>query len=150
MKNFRIVILLLAGAFNLSCSTGENKNESSVDSTDVIESALDRVFKINYFAPEFYANPIQIIRSRNVPGNLTFKINGQNIELVNRQPKHFYTLNVSKPMPFVDIEKFKIIDKNTVKLNLGFPSIGNVYEMKIYWKNGKVLNAEQEGNYQTK
>jgi hypothetical protein len=150
MKNSRIIIFLLAGVFDLSCSTGENKNESPVDSTAIIESALDRVFKINYFAPEFYANPVKIIKSRNIPGSLTFKINGQNIELVNRQPKHFYRLNVSKPMPFVDVEKFKIIDENTVRLNLGFPSIGNVFEMKIHWKNGKVLNAEQEGNYQTK
>lgn len=55
-----------------------------------------------------------------------------------------------KLLPFVDVKKFKIINANTVKLDLGFPSIGNVYLLKIYLQKGEIIKVEEEGVFQTK
>lgn len=91
LKSHFFVFILLITFYNLSFSNTETKNDSALDSIAVIESGLNHIFKINHFAPELYANPVQIIKSGNVPKETRFIINGRAIELVDRQTTSFYT-----------------------------------------------------------
>ena len=133
---------------NFSCSTSTEKGISSIDTVAVIETGIDYVFKHTSFAPEFYSHPVQIINSNNVPTGTKFMINGRGIKLVDKKAKQFYTKNVFHPLPFVDVERLKMNPNNIIELDLGFPSTGNVYQLKIKYINGKIWKIEELSNYQ--
>jgi hypothetical protein len=134
-----ICVLFTIGCISLiiffsSCgSKSEKKGVETVkiDSARIIETGLDHLFKTQKFAPDFYSQSVKIIRSANIPRNLSFLVNGKQIELVDPRTRGGYINDLNHPSPFVSVSKLSVGAGNVVDLELEFPTIGFVYVIKL-------------------
>jgi hypothetical protein len=69
------------------------------------------------------------VRSPNVPPSLNFPINGRPCELVDR-PDKFYN-DVFKPIPYVEVEKIKFINRESAEVDLIFPATGHWFMLEL-------------------
>lgn len=75
--------------------------------------------------------PIKIIDSPNVPKHLNFMMNGKKCEIVTRPPDTDYHKNFQNPIPYIDVTKLKLTERETVSLHLSFPSTGTEYFLRV-------------------
>ena len=142
------ILFAVIGGLLQSCDSkvgSQDGNSVDFDSAKVIEQSLQYVFGNNSFAPTYYTRSIKIVRSANVPSSLKFIINGRLCELVD-QPDKFYT-DVFKPIPYVEVEKIKFINREFAEVDLIFPATGHWFMLELSkdeqsdWKVVKMREA---------
>lgn len=147
MKQIGLIIIICG--FSLISSCVQDKNNSiekksdtttnTIDTLKVIEHGVDYIFKTQRFAIDYYINPLKIVKSKNVPANITFFLNGLKIELVNEKP-NLNTEDWRHPYPYLEVLKLKNTEKDRVLLTLLFRTTGNEYT--IWLKKEKSNNLK--------
>ena len=140
MKYFpNILAISLLGIWT-SCSTLDSRENSDLDSSQIIEAGIEYIYKNHEFAPEGYTIPIKIIDSPNVPKDLNFLMNGKKCEIVPRPPREVYFKDFRHPVPYFDITRLKLSKGDTVELNIMLPSVNIEHLFRV--KRGKAEKLE--------
>jgi hypothetical protein len=134
----------------MSCDSkfgSQAENRVEFDSAKVIEQGLVHIFKTNTFAPTYYTQPVQIVRSPNVPANLAFSIDGRKCELVDRPEYQDFFKDLMKPAPYVEVEKLKFNSAESAEVDLLFRTTGRWFMLELKkenntnWKVVKISEA---------
>jgi len=131
---------LTIGIGILSCNTKPSKQNSDLDSSRIIEAAIEYIYKNHQFAPDGYMIPIKIIASPNVPKEISFLMNGKKCEVVPRPSGHEYFRDLHHPIPYFDITRLRLTKGDTIELNIMLPSVNIEHFFKV--KKGKEKKME--------
>lgn len=134
----KVVLFLLAAlSFLSSCNKGQNEF-SDYDKAAIIEHGIHHIFQSSRFVSDFYLNPVQIVKSSNVPGSVRIVVNGRSCALIDELSKELYQEDPGHPLPFVKVVKLDRIGTNLVGLDVEFPSIETTFYMKIKHSPGDI------------
>ncbi len=136
-----MLILSIIWPIHSSCNRSESLLESEGDSAKIVKASLENVFKIVQFAPEYYEQPVRIIKSRNVPDGLDFPINGKRCLIVEKPNDSVYA-DWQNPVSFVEVEKLKFNNKESVNVDLVFRATGHWFMLTL--KRDEKSNWEVE------
>jgi len=153
MGNLNIMRIFLCMAMPvlvyLSSCTTKDHEFSDFDKATIIEHGVHHIFETVHFTSDFYLNPIQMIKSDDVPQSVKMQINGRTCELIDELSKEYYQEDKKHPIPFVKIARLERINDQMVRLDVEFPSIDSIYYLRIRHQAGTIpevvaLNSNPE------
>ena len=126
---------------SLTGCNADDKEFSDFDKAAIIGHGIHYIFQTVQFTPDFYNNPVQLIKSSHVPGSVKIQVNGRSCELIDELSKELYQEDPKHPIPFVKVIKLNGMSDHLVQLDVEFPSIQTVFYLKIRHQPGTVLEV---------
>lgn len=141
-----ILQLAIMGLFIFSCtnpiSNKLSSQSSDLDSTKVLERAVQHLFDSKQLPKAFADTPLMIIRSKDFTAIKPFKVNGVPVVFLEPSALSDTTLiNWQNPKPVVEIRNFNV-QNDTVAISLMFNAVNQEYEL--------LAIPENDGSYKIK
>lgn len=124
-----------------SCSETAHKGNSKHDFDEILMFSLDEVLKNTNLAPDYYNQPLQIVKSKKFPIGKPIVVNGKTCILLPESTQKIeiiQKMDIFKPVPLVEIDDFKYTENSTI-VKLIFRATGRYFVLQ--------LSRDKKGRY---
>lgn len=128
---FAILCLGCLACNNSATDTKQLEANAKIDTNQVVAYATQYLFDNNKFPKSFADTPMMVIRSKKIPLNKSFVVNGKEISYVNPDALTDSILNNwMKPKPFMEVVEFKI-EGDSIRVDLEFRTARTRFDLSL-------------------